>query len=62
MKVIDISEYSNAELEEMGIDPDCEHGSTYREADSEGTVWDVCFDCHVALEVPDRVKEMPSWW
>ena len=62
MKVLDISEYSNAELEEMGIDPDCEHLSTYREADSEGNVWDVCFDCGVTTPAPGYVREVSSWW
>lgn len=56
MKFLDISEYSNAELEEMGIDPDCEHHSTYRTYDK-GDVWDVCVDCHVAI----KVEEAPAW-
>lgn len=45
---IDLNEYTNSELEEMGIPAPCECLITYREYTDDGDVLDVCEDCGVA--------------
>jgi hypothetical protein len=48
---VDTSEYSNSELEEMGIDPEHDCIAFYREVDRENIAWDVCADCGAAVRL-----------
>ena len=51
---IDLSEYSNAELEEMGFPPPCECLSTYTEIDQHGQYHVVCVDCNASSPTNSR--------
>lgn len=50
---MNINEYSNSELKEMGIPLQCECLSTYREYVEDSTngqdIYDVCVDCDASL-------------
>lgn len=54
--MLDIWEYTNSELEEMGIPLQCECLSTYREIDEHGNVYNVCVDCGAALKVKEKFQ------
>jgi len=55
VKTIDLNEYTNSELEEMGIPLPCECLSTYLEDDERTGMYEVCVDCGAsALLGPSR--------
>lgn len=54
MLTIDPYEFTNSELEEMGIPLQCECVSTYRECDDHGNIYDVCVDCNAHAPVGRR--------
>lgn len=53
---MNIMDHTNAELEEMGLGPQCQCLATYREVDdSTGEVYDICTDCGATCRTGSRV-------
>jgi len=53
--MMDLYEYTNAEVEEMGLPAPCPCLATYREATDSGEVYEVCADCGAARRTGKRV-------
>lgn len=55
-----MDEYSNSELEEMGIPLPCDCRFTYIESDEQDRAYSVCVDCGSGVHV-GRMKEGAAW-
>lgn len=54
--MICIDEYSNSELEEMGITPPCDCQCFYQEEDKYGNEYSVCEDCGYSFASQKRLS------
>lgn len=59
---VDMNNYTNSELEEMGVPLPCPCLSTYREYDEQDNLYDVCVDCGCSAPAPRTHRRWFSWW